>query len=100
MLQGLGRFPIKGDLLDGITTQPGRNFEGVSIAEYMAYIPELRDVLVGVVNKAFLKAGADAASDGWLNMMSANGWPRPDPREAELWEGLDDAHLRLTKSVA
>ena len=53
VLQGLGRFPLKGDLLSGITTQPGRNFEGVSIAEYMAYIPELRDVLVGVVNKAF-----------------------------------------------
>jgi hypothetical protein len=63
VLQGLGRFPLKGDLLSGITTQPGRNFEGVSIAEYMAYIPELRDVLVGVVNKAFFKAGADVASD-------------------------------------
>jgi hypothetical protein len=37
VLQGLGRFPLKGDLLSGITTQPGRNFEGVSVAEYMAH---------------------------------------------------------------
>jgi hypothetical protein len=46
-----------------------------------------------VVNKAFFKAGADAASDGWVNMMSANGWPHPDPREAGLWEGLADAQV-------
>jgi hypothetical protein len=54
----------------------------------MAYIPELRGALVGVVNRAFRKASADEASDGWL-MMSANGWPHPDPREEELWAGLE-----------
>jgi hypothetical protein len=62
----------------------------------MAHIPELRGAHVRVVNRAFREAGADAASDGWLNMMSANEWPPPGPREAELWEGLDDREvLRL-----
>jgi hypothetical protein len=46
-----------------------------------------------VVNKAFVKAGADAASDGWVKMRSANGWPHPDLREADLWEGLGDAEV-------
>jgi hypothetical protein len=92
VLQGLGRFPQEGDPLWGITTQPGRNFEGVSIAEYTAYIPELVDLLHRVVDTAFRHVGDDEASDGWLDMMSADECP-PDPREAGLWGGLGDAEV-------